>query len=346
MIVKQTVIQFGVSAIAVMLGIGSGSTALAAIPPAEGAIDHRLNNSYNAENSFTVPNLVTGSPFSAAETAELVAQFFPYANADEQTVMVQGQGTASTAAEAAEIELVFVNYDPFYDPYACYYDESGLIPTTIDLSVVEPCPAPAEPLPLTRNSLQPAIDALVGVGIARNEIRLRLPSDPAPDNDFATLYYPGSASLLLTAANPSRQQVQELITSVENAVANNESIYLQDRYVQYTLSDEGCRTLERDAYRNAVANAQSRAAVLAEALGVEIGEVPSVADSAFSASSLLGGITSGLFGSTATSYCDAASGAGSIFGSFPSPSYYDSSIPAEVRSQRSIFVTYPVRRSR
>jgi hypothetical protein len=344
-IVNRTVIQFGVSAIAIVAGIWSGTIARAAsLPMAEEAIAQDAI----ALDAADSPVLPLSSPFNSESelaNSELVAQFFPYANSNEQVVMVQGQGTASVAADAAAIELVFVNYDPFYDSYACYYDESGLIPETIDLSRVEPCPAPPEPQPLSRATLQPAIDALTSAGISRNEIRLRLPSDPAPENDFATLYYPDSASLSLTAANPTRQQVQELITAVENAVVGQESLYLQDRYVQYTLSDAGCQTLERDAYRNAVANAQSRATVLAEALGVEIGDVPSVADSAFSLSGLFGGITSGLFGTT-TTYCDAASATESVFGSFPSPSYYDPLAPAEVRSQRSIFVTYPVRRGR
>jgi hypothetical protein len=310
-------------------GIGGSSIAWAAPLSGEDAIDSSTADSQ-------------GIPLSTQ--SEQIAQFFPYANPNEQTVMVQGQGGASLAADAAEIELVFVNYDPFYDPYACYYDESGLLPETIDLSRVEPCPAPADSLPLSRASLQPAIDALVNGGIARNDIRLRLPSDPAPDNDFATLYYPDSASLSLIVANPTRQQVQELVTAVENSVANHESLYLQDRYVQYTLSNEGCQSLERDAYRNAVANAQSRATVLAEALGVEIGNVPSVADSAFSLSGIFGNVA-GVFGGT-SSYCDTEAATSAVFGSFPSPPYYDPMTPAEVRSQRSIFVTYPVRRSR
>jgi hypothetical protein len=275
-------------------------------------------------------------PHSSTDS-DLVAQFFPYANTNEQMVMVQGQGTASAAAEFAEMEFVLVNYDPFYDPYACYYDESGMLPSTIDLSRIEPCPAPATPPPLTQTSFQSAIAALTNAGIPRNQIRLRLPSDPAPENDFATLYYPDSASLLVTVPNPSRQQVQTMVTAVEAAVSESDALYLQDRYVQYTLSEAGCQTLEREAYRNAVAHAQSRASVLAEALGVEIGAVPSVADSLFSFSAL--------FGSGApSSYCDAASATGSILGSFPSPSYYDPLAPAEVRSQRSVLVTYPVRR--
>ncbi|WP_416672327.1 SIMPL domain-containing protein [Egbenema bharatensis] len=329
MLIRKTVIQVSIGIVAALAGIGGRTIALAALPDEE-AID---------------PSPADAQVLPSPTESEQIAQFFPYANIDEQTVMVQGQGVASAAAETAEIELVFVNYDPYYDPYACYYDESGLLPETIDLSRIEPCPAPPEPLSLGRTSLQPAIDALVNGGIVRNDIRLRLPSDPAPDNDFATLYYPNSASLSLTVANPTRQQVQELVTAVENSVANHESLYLQDRYVQYTLSTAGCQALERDAYRDAVANARSRAAVVAEALGVEIGDVPSVADSALSLSGIFGS-AAGFFGGT-TSYCDAETASGSIFGtSFPSPSYYDSLAPAEVRSQRSIFVTYPVRRSR
>jgi hypothetical protein len=274
-----------------------------------------------------------------------IAQFFPYASTEEQVIMVQGLGTAFAPAETAAIEFVLVNYDPYYDPYACTYGSEGggtstgyaTDPTAVnDTSSPQACPPPPEPVAITRSALQPVVEALTAAGISVNKISVRLPGDES--DSYAAYYYTDSASVLLTLDHPSRQQVVDLVTAVENVVAGNEAVYLQDRYVQYTLSEAGCNALETEAYREAVANARDRAAVLAEALGVDVGNVPSVADSSAAPFSL-----TALTAAAYPSYCDADVYSVTYGSYYPSPSYYDSSLPAEVRVQRGVYVTYPVR---
>lgn len=276
-------------------------------------------------------------PADATPTAgEEIAQFFPFASPENQVVMIQGTGTATATAETAEVELVFLNYDPYYDPYACYYEESDPTlsePTTLTPPPLptEPCPPPGDPVPLTRDVLQPAIDALQAGGVPASAIEVRLPSDSA--DDFGSYYYTDSASISFDLNRPSRQGVEDLMTAVDDAIGDAENLYLQDRYVQYTLSQSGCQALQREAYQSAVADARDRAAVLAAALGVGLGDVPSVADSA--------ALTAGLF-SSYPSYCDTAFSPSPY--PYPTPSYYDPNLPAEVQLQRSIFVTFPVER--
>lgn len=295
-----------------------------------------LNNT--ALNELRPSTAVPGSTSSAHQT-DRVAQFFPYANSDEQVVMVNGQGRASASADSAEIEFVFLNYDPYayYDPYLCSYEsETSLDRATSPAETPnalpsEECPPLAESAPITRTVLQPAIVALTEAGISANEINIRLPEDTADPNDYASYYYPDSASVSLSLAQPTPQRVQELVEAVEDAVIDNDALYLTEKYVEYTLNQEGCQALERDAYINAVANARDRATVLAEALNVEIGDVPSVADSIFEA----------LGFTPYSSYCDNRSDTSLL--SYPSPSYYEPTAPAEVQLQRNVFVTFPIR---
>lgn len=287
-------------------------------------------SAYAAESpESSLPPATVGN---APEKDDRIAQFFPFASSNEQVVMVQGMGTASAPAETAAIEFVLVNYDPYYDPYACTYDD--YTDPSADSATPEECPPPPDPVPLTRDSLQPVVDALTAAGVADSEISVRLPGDAS--DSYAAYYYTDSASVLLTLDRPSHQQVVDLVTAVETAMTDSETVYLQDRYVQYTLSDAGCSALETEAYGNAVADARDRAAVLANALGVDVGDVPSVADAAFSPFSI-----SGLTAAAYPSYCDADLYS-TAYGSYASPSYYDAAMPAEVRVQRGVYVTYPV----
>lgn len=309
------------------------------------------DNTLNHTGSGSDPVNSTASPETVSPNSEYLAQFFPYANLDEQVVMVQGLGMASVAAETAEIELVFVNYDPYYDPYACYYEESSEATSETDESEIseedaltippgtypsQPCPAPAPADPISRATLQPVIDALTATGVQANQLDVRLPSDPPSDDDYAAFYYPDSASISFTLNQPSRQRVQDIMTAMDEAVVDLDTLYLQDRYVTYTLSDQGCDALEREAYQDAITNARRRASVLAEALGVNVGDTPSVAAATLSSS------TSSYY-SYYPSYCDSTAEATAAYGYYASPSYYDAQAPAEVRLQREVYVTYPIR---
>lgn len=364
MFLKKGFTFVGLGTIAVISGLVSSQGAIAAdltLPldntspdntsPDNTSPDNTLNYTVSGSNpSDLITSPETTSPATGSPDSEYIAQFFPYANLDEQVVMVQGLGMASAAAETAEIELVFVNYDPYYDPYACYYEESSTGTSETDESETseedaltippgtypsQPCPSPAPADPISRATLQPAIDVLTAAGIAANQLDVRLPSDTPSDDDYAALYYPDSASISFTLNQPSRQRVQDIMTAMDEAVTDLDTLYLQDRYVTYTLSDSGCDALEQEAYQDAITNARRRASVLAGALGVNVGDTPSVAAATLSSSTS--------YYSYYPSYCDSTAESTAAYGYYTSPSYYNAQTPAEVRLQREIYVTYPIR---
>ncbi|NJR59159.1 MAG: SIMPL domain-containing protein [Cyanobacteria bacterium CRU_2_1] len=237
------------------------------------------------------------------------------------------------------MEFIFIGYDPYYDPYAYptippveevptseETPSSGADPSveTIPAPIPEPS-YPPEPEPLSRADLQPVIDALVAAGIPASAIEVSLPSDGAA-NPYYSYYYPGSVTVSFSVSQPSRERVREIVATVEESVSGSERMYLQDRLVQYTIDTSRCDALIREAYTAALTDARDRATLLAEIIGVEIGDTPSVSDFA------------GYFTPT-LSPCDAPS---NYIYTYASPTYYDPSAPTEVQLQRGVFVSYPI----
>jgi hypothetical protein len=120
-------------------------------------------------------------------------------------------------------------------------------------------------------------------------------------------------------------------SGILTAAETEGNIYVQGVTVQYRVND--CQSLATSAYSAAIADARNRASAIATAMGVDIAEVPSVAESPIS-----------LFNPFAS---PSACNLGSEF-SFPfavdfGQLPYDPQAPAEVQLHRTILVTYPVR---
>jgi uncharacterized protein YggE len=271
-----------------------------------------------AEQSMTVGEVVS---MPADDRPQLLAQmFYPSANQDEQAVMVLGQGQASVPADTAKIVLNFSSYDPYAE-----FSE-GLIlfqepPATGRLANHESAPVDAPPL--TEVMLRPVVEAIEATGVAADQIEVEVSDDPASDYSTGNL-----GSVIVTLTNPGREQVERIVAAGTNAVSDRDNVYFQDVSVAYAVDD--CQALTQAVYSAAVADAQDRASAIASAMGVEIGDVPSIAESPF-----------GLLSST----CADAS-AGSVPMPFPfnyGTSYYDPEAPAEVELRRDVFVTYPIR---
>lgn len=265
-------------------------------------------------------------------SVDMAQLLYPPTDADPPGIMVIGQGRAALPADLAKIEIVLLGtyYDPYYDPS---YNEAP--EATSDSSdspdLISPAPLllppgyqSTPPAALTRALIQPAIDAIVASGVPQSAIDVAIV--PGGSSSY---YYEDSAILSFELSDPSQSQVQALISDVTTAVAGQSDYYLNSTSVQYTI--QNCQALEQAAYTSAIENARLRATALATALGVDIAEVPSVAESPF-----------GL----AYPACNEQAGSSfldSFFGSTSYLTYYDPSAPAEVELRRDLFVTYPVR---
>jgi hypothetical protein len=245
----------------------------------------------------------------AATATPVTAQLLYPPVSNDHGIMVVGQGVASRPADRAAIDLIVLNYDPYSSPAP----ESPLFSVQADY------PLPNEPQPLTREALQPIIDALVAAGIAASEIEVELGSSSAP------YYGDGSATLSFTVEQPSSEQIERLVETATTAIQESEDLYLQETYVKYSV--EECQPLETAVYEAAIRDARNRAEAIARAMSVELSPVPSVAESPFNL--FAGG-------------CDADSGLSLPFGAGYGAAYYDPSAPAEVQLRRDVFVTFPI----
>jgi uncharacterized protein YggE len=261
-------------------------------------------------------------------TSDRVAQlFYPPVNDEQQALMVVGQGEASAPADRAEVEFSFTNYDPYASP------EGGLLlfnsgstsngSTSNGATEAPSLRTQASPIPsFTEAQLQPVVDALVAAGISSELIEVAI--TPGSPNVYPYTTDRGSVSFDLS--NPSREQINQAVDAVNEAIADSQSIFLQNLSVRYSLND--CTALEQDVYLAAISNARSRATALASAMGVELAEVPSVAESPFN---------------FLLPACGSADGAG-FYNPFAfGASLYDPEAPAEVQVRRDIFVTFPIR---
>ena len=121
--------------------------------------------------------------------------------------------------------------------------------------------------PITRETLQPVIDALVGAGVSANDIELLSQS-------YYYDYYYSSATLRATVNNVDI--VDAAVEAAQDAADDIDSVYLNSTNVNYTL--QNCETLERAAVQAAVEDAGDRAAVLADVLDVTLGDVAGASD--------------------------------------------------------------------
>jgi uncharacterized protein YggE len=170
-------------------------------------------------------------------------------------INVQGFGSATAPASTARLQLFVVGGEGFY-------------PKPIECPPGEPCPGmpPPQPTPLAQADLAPIVEAIKAQGVAEADIEVTLNPDGYYDP-----YGPGRASITVTISDP-QDRVQPIADAARDA-AETGNLFLESVNVLYSVSPEVCATMERESMLAAVEDARDRAQLLAQVLGVGIGNV-------------------------------------------------------------------------
>lgn len=211
---------------------GSGAPA----PAADGS-------ARSAGGSYGVGGSTGGDTVSSQQTG----------TTDNTGITVQGYGSATADADSAIVEFGFSSTG-----------NGGVTPLPYPEGDIRP-EGSAEPI--TRETLQPVIDALVAAGVSNDDIELLSQS-------YYYDYYSSYATLRATVNDLAI--LDGAVNAAQDAANDISSVYLNSTNIIYTL--QNCEALERAAAEAAVEDAGDRAAVLADVLDVTLGEVAGASD--------------------------------------------------------------------
>lgn len=251
---------------------------------------------------------------------DLVAQLLYPRVSDRHALMVLGQGQVSVSADTARIEFLFNRYSPVETPPEATVQFKTDNAPKPPIDNIEPAPIP-EVKPLTKASLKPIVDALIAIGVERDAIDVQTQEPMSGD----------SAKLVVKLDKPTRDRVVRIVTVAKDTASKAEQFVLQSVGVRYLVND--CQALARSAYQAAVKDARNRAEAIAQAMGVRLSNMASVAEPPFY--------------DMLVPLCSQESSLPSFpfgFGLGGNTSSYDPNAPAIVQLRRDIFVTYPIRR--
>ncbi len=173
-------------------------------------------------------------------------------------ITVTGVGEASAPADTAELQLLLVTADFFGGPPEEF----------------EPDATPAAPGDMEA-SLATVVEAIVAEGVDESAIAVVL--SPTSGDRFGR--GDGSVGRIdLTVAEPTRDGLNSLLAAAD-AAAMEHGLMLTQVGVAFDLED--CAAVEREARLAAIEDAQARAEVHAELLGVQIGPVTASSDSPY-----------------------------------------------------------------
>lgn len=232
-----------------------------AAAPAEGASDGTSSNSASSLNS-------------AGSAGTDIAQ--PQALGDGTLgITVSGFGLATADPDTAVIDLYFSRYSYCCDvkplPEPAFPPDANGSTTSPGIAPGEPYPTPGTVEPITEADLTPVINALVGAGIARDDIEFT----------GQTYYDQYNASATLRATLKNIDNVQTALSAAQTAAATIENTSMSSN-VSYTLDD--CSAIEKAALDAAVTDAGERGQQLADALGVSKGKIIGASDFSWSPS--------------------------------------------------------------
>jgi len=223
----------------------AGSDAPAPLPPAAGGS--------TGTSGFAQDSLDAGVTKDAARFGGA-----PLLQQGADGITVQGFGSATANADSAIVEFYYSRNGPVAGT------SSGRVePGSAGSAGAEPALAPyqQEVQQITEAELQPVIDAIVGVGVPREDIQFV--GQPYFDKFYS------SATLRATVSNVD--SVDAVVEAANSASAGLAGIVNSGTNVSYTVND--CAALEEAAMKVAAEDAGERAAVFARALGVGVGPV-------------------------------------------------------------------------
>jgi uncharacterized protein YggE len=226
-------------------------------------------------NGFAAPAMEErdGAAADIARTTFGTDPYFPFPNfATQQNadgITVAGYGSASAAADSAVIEFSFGSsggVSPGVPETRSSSGSAGSSEPVADDADFAQQEVPA----ITEADLQPVIDALVGAGVAREDIEFI----------GQTYYDPYFASATLRATVRNTTGVDAAVEAARIAAGGIPNVQLQSTNVSYTLQD--CSALESAAMQAAVEDAGERAQALATVLGVGVGAVTGASNYSYS----------------------------------------------------------------
>ncbi len=228
-------------------------------------------------------------------------------------ITTTGYGEASAPAESASLEFLIIDEQSFY----------GGPP--------QAAPVEATPGAIARETVAPITDAIEATGLAES-VEVVVPVVRELYNQAPL------ARIEVTVANPDLDGLANLVTEVTRAAAGDRLLL---GYVGARFETSDCATLERGAREAALAEAQTRAGIQAELLGVGLGDVVASVDVDATAG------VANLYGAqpTSASNCDPMGSAtsGGDFGSGGSlPRFDPTSNSGEVEVYRQVQVTFAI----
>ncbi len=251
--------------------------------------------------------LATEGGASSETSNYLMAQLFYPPVTDPSALRVPGRGRASEPANLGRLIFEFEdsNFPESLPEGTLFYSEVAQ-------------------KPLTKDSFEAIVDALVASGVTTEAIEVKITS-PRPSVlpfPFPSTGTPGSAKILVKVEQPTRERLEPIVTTISEATSKNDSLSISSVNVQYFAKD--CEVLERAAYQAAVRDAQNRASAIAEAMGATMRGVGSVAEPFYKV------------------YFSGCNNDASLpfVGDDTSP--YDPDAPMEIEVNKEIFVTFPV----
>ncbi len=233
-----------------------------------------------------------------------MAQSSPARAAEGITVI--GYGKASAPAETAILQIVLTNED-YGRPRA-----------------IRPGGTPGAQ---EREEAETVTDELRAVGVADDAIEVIV--NPIGGEFFGP--DSGQTRIDVSVEEPTPERITELINAAILG-ASLENLFVGQVGVGYNVAD--CAPVERDAREEALSDAQERAEIQADLLGVELGDVRASADQP------LDPILSIYYGPFSPSGTGCAPASPSESGAPISVPPYDPTAPAEVNVYAEIAVTY------
>ncbi|MDP9368655.1 MAG: SIMPL domain-containing protein [Chloroflexota bacterium] len=209
---------------------------------------------------------------------------------DEPTIAVTGAGRATGAAETATIQILVNSSEAFYGspfpPDMVPPDAPGPEEATPEAGEaargqetssgeVVMNPGPMGPPILTDEDLQPLSQAMVDAGVEEDDIQIV--TGPAASGVYGP-GGPGGGFVEAEVAQPTREQVGEIVAAVNQAATDN-GLLVQHLGVGHDVAD--CEPLQREALQATIEDARAQSEQIAELVGVTLGDVVQVSSYPF-----------------------------------------------------------------